>query len=110
MAEPAPYVAPKVDALASNCYLYVKSIYPTLPLANRIVSNTTPYIGAVAFFEYGKKDGDLPHYAVVTKLEDKGFWVKDTNFGGPGYRTHFVEWSDTRLRGFFNPLKGSSST
>lgn len=87
------------DALASNCWLYVKSIYPNLPNTYDIYTNTHPTVGAVAFFKYG----DLNHYAIITKLTEDGFWVKDTNFGGPGYRTHFIAWDNPHIRGFYNP-------
>lgn len=75
---------------------------PNLPLANKIKANTTPHVGAVAFFRYG----DLPHYAIISKLDADGFWVTDSNFGGPGIRTHFIEWDNTHIRGFWS-LDGS---
>lgn len=94
----APSTAPVVqDSILSNCYLFVLSQIPSLPMASEIVSNTTPHVGAVAFFQYGK----LPHYAIITSLEATGFWVKDSNFGGPGIHTHFILWSNPHLKGFW---------
>lgn len=59
----------------------------------------TPAVGDVAIFQYPGE----PHYAIITKLETGGFWVRDSNFGGPGIRTHFYSWDSIRLRGFYNP-------
>ncbi len=86
------------DPIASNCYLYVKSLIPSLPRSSDITSNTTPFVGAVVIM-------DFPHYAIVTKLEETGFWVKDSNWGGPGYRTHFIPWGYKHIEGFWSPSK-----
>lgn len=83
--------------MASNCWMYVKTQIPAFPNTKNIHSNTTPAVGVVALFNYGAED----HYAIITKLEEKGFWVKDTNFGGPGYRTHFIEWNNPHITGFW---------
>ena len=89
----------KYDPVAANCYRYIKETYPNLPLTKDIVDNTPLAVGVVAFFKYGS----LNHYAIVTKLDDTGFWIRDSNFGGPGYRTHLILYSDVHLRGFYLP-------
>lgn len=100
VVEPPPPVVKK-DAVACNCYLYVKGKYPTFPNTKDLKPNTTPSVGVVALFDYG----NLNHYAIVTKLEAEGFWVKDSNFGGCGYRTHFIRWNDPNLVGFWGVVE-----
>ncbi len=96
-AQSIPKTTPVInDPLASNCYEYVKSLVPSLPRSSEITANTAPYVGAVVFM-------DFPHYAVITKLEETGFWVKDSNWGGPGYRTHFIQWDNKHIEGFWSP-------
>lgn len=85
------------DALACNCYAYVRSLIPSLPLANLIKSNTTPHIGAVAVFDY---EG-LPHYGIITKLTADGFYLEDSNFVHCKYTTHFIAWSNVHIIGFW---------
>jgi len=89
-------VAVPIDPEASNCYMFVQSLIPSLPRSSELKSNTTPFVGAVVLM-------DFPHYAIVTKLEETGFWVKDSNWGGPGYRTHFVPWGYKHIEGFWSP-------
>ncbi len=97
-AKTVPVVAPEVvpDERLSNCWLYVKSLVPTLPNTKFLTPGSIPHIGSVAIFNY-------PHYALVIKLEDAGFWVKESNFGGPGIRTRLVAWNDKHLTGFWSP-------
>lgn len=87
------------DTIYNNCWRYVQSIYPNLPNSQYIVDNISPHIGAVVFFKYGKLD----HYAIITEMDEEGFFVKDSNFGGPGIRTHHYLWGDSHIRGYFNP-------
>lgn len=94
---------PQDDPLASNCYLYVQSLIPSLPHSSKIETNTPPYVGAVVFMDY-------PHYAIITKLEETGFWVKDTNWGGPGYRTHFLRWDNKHIKGFWSPVEATKAS
>lgn len=96
----------KDDEVACNCYLYQKLRHPTLPRTADLKANTTPKVGAVAMFDYDilpNKPHD--HYAEVTELEEKGFWVRDSNFGGCGFRTHFISWSDPSLVGFWSEVE-----
>jgi hypothetical protein len=85
------------DPIASNCFLYV-SQFVKLPLQALVVPNSTPYIGVVAIFQY-----KLPHYAIVEKLTETGFWVKESNYYKGEYSKRFIGWDDTRLRGFYAP-------
>lgn len=87
----------KEDPIACNCYAYVRSKIPTLPLANLVKPNTTPHIGAVAIFDY---DG-LPHYGIISKLTDSGFYLTDSNYVHCKYLTHFISWSDKAIVGFW---------
>lgn len=99
-----PQVAPSSpsevqDSILSNCYLYMLSKIPSLPRMADITTNTTPHPGAVAFFNYS----GLPHFGIITKVEQDGFWLNDSNFGGPGIRTHFIAWGNIHIKGFWSP-------
>lgn len=85
------------DALACNCYAYVRSLIPSLPLANKIVPNTTPHVGAVAVFDY---DG-LPHYGIIVSLSGDGFELQDSNYVHCKYETHFISWNNKAIVGFW---------
>ncbi len=93
----ATSTAPAEDALACNCYAYVRSLIPSLPLANLIKPNTTPHVGAVAVFDYN----GLPHYGIVSKLEADGFELQDSNYSHCKYMTHFISWNNKALVGFW---------
>lgn len=81
---------------AGNCVSYIK-LFMKLPKMADIVPNTTPAIGSVAIFQYGK----LKHIALVTKLEETGFFIKEANYIPALVGTRFVKWNDPRLKGFF---------
>jgi hypothetical protein len=85
------------DPVANNCFLYV-SQFVKLPLQALVVPNTVPSVGVVAIFQY-----KVPHYAVVEKLTEQGFWVKESNYVAGEYGTRFVKWNDPKIVGFFAP-------
>ena len=62
----------------SNCYAYVKYVYPELPSTATILSNLNQTYGEVAVFYY--PDVDLYHYAVVESQYP--LVVTDTNYAG----------------------------
>jgi hypothetical protein len=66
-------------------------------MASQVMPNTTPHIGTVVIFNYN----GLPHYGIITKLSNDGFWLNDSNYGGPGIRTHFINWGDKYIVGFW---------
>ncbi len=66
-------------------------------MASEVVPNTTPHIGAVVIFNYN----GLPHYGIMTELTNDGFMLNDSNYGGPGIRTHFVSWENQYIVGFW---------
>lgn len=88
-AAPVPLVE-QVDPLASNCYLYLKSLIPNLPRTSDMVPNSiTPVVNQTVILSYG----DVIHYAYITAVETEGIRIKESNFGGPGYTSRFLEWS-----------------
>lgn len=66
----------------SNCYAYVKMVYPELPGTKEILNNLSGE-GEVAVFYY--PESDQYHYAVVESREP--FIVTDTNFGSDTKKT-----------------------
>lgn len=94
-----PVVAPTYPQyVLANCYAYVRYTIPSFPMASEIKANSTPHVGAVAIFDYS----GLPHYGIISSTTVKGFWLTDSNYGGPGIRTHFIEWSDKAIKGFWS--------
>ena len=81
-------------SILSNCYSYVKSVYPQLPPTATILANLGA-AGEVAVFYY--PESDLYHYAVVESIEP--FVVTDTNFGSQTKKTR--PESSLRLIGFY---------
>lgn len=89
---------PKVevpDPILSNCYAYVKSVYPSLPPTATILANLGAE-GEVAVFYY--PDSGLYHYAVVESAEP--FIVTDTNYGSATKKTRTE--SGHNLIGFYS--------
>lgn len=95
--EPQP---PQIDpetTIEGNCYLYV-SQFVKLPLAQLILPNSTPYVGAVVVFQY-----KVPHYAIVKSLQEDGFIVKESNYTPGVIGERFIKWDDPHLKGFYSP-------
>lgn len=90
---------PVEDALACNCYAYVRSLIPSLPLANKLEGNSPAKAGAVAIFDYH----GLPHYGIVVSISGDGFMLQDSNFKKCKYLTHFISWNDPAIEGFWSP-------
>lgn len=82
------------DEILSNCWAYVKMVYPSLPPTATILSNLEAE-GEVAVFYY--PDSGLYHFAVVESVEP--FIVTDTNYGSATKKTR--EENGTRLLGFY---------
>ena len=76
---PAPKANP---AWYSNCYLYIKRIYPFLPRSAELVSNSEPTAGGVALFRYLHKGTGkvVNHYAYITAVDSQSFHIKECNF------------------------------
>lgn len=85
--------------VAANCYLFVKTKIPSLPLQSEIVPNSDPHRGTVAVFKYGTLD----HLAYVTSVEDDGVWVMEANYQPGLIAPRFVEFTDQHLLGFWSP-------
>jgi len=96
--QPVQYIEPEPELpfdILSNCWKYVKYIYPALPNTATILSNLGAS-GEVAVFYY--PDSDLYHYAVVESVEP--FIVTDTNFNGHKKETR--NESSLRFIGFYD--------
>lgn len=94
----APVVPEIPSYVLDNCYAYVRYMIPNFPMASLVEPNTTPHIGAVAIFNYNGE----PHYGIITSLNEDGFMLNDSNYGGPGIRTHFVAWGNKYIVGFWS--------
>lgn len=82
----------------ANCYAFVRYTIPSFPMASLVIPNTAPKIGAVVIFNY---DG-LPHYGIISSFDANGFNLTDSNYGGPGIRTHYVTWDNKYIVGFWS--------
>lgn len=80
--------------ILSNCYAYVKYVYPDLPSTATILSNLNQTDGEVAVFYY--PDVDLYHYAVVESQNP--LVVTDTNYAG---HTKTTRTDPGRLIGYY---------
>ena len=96
--QPVQYIEPEPELpfyILSNCWEYVRYVYPDLPNTATILSNLGAS-GEVAVFYY--PGPDLYHYAVVESVEP--FVVTDTNYSGNKKETR----NETSLRfiGFYD--------
>jgi len=78
-----------------NCYAYA-TLFVKLPATPKILPNSTPLVGTVAILQYREK-----HYAVVEKLTEEGFWVKEANYTPCKIERRFIKWNDPAIQGFF---------
>ena len=95
--QPVQYIEPEPELpleILSNCWEYVRYVYPDLPNTATILSNLGAS-GEVAVFYY--PDSDLYHYAVVESVEP--FIITDTNFSGHKKETR--EETSLRFIGFY---------
>lgn len=89
-----PYVAPVVEEpvieeiipepvlsydILSNCYTYVKSVYPEAPNTATIRANLTD-AGEIGVFYYASSN--LWHYVVVESVEGDMVTFSETNYQG----------------------------
>jgi len=96
--QPVQYIEPEPELpfyILSNCWEYVRYVYPDLPNTATILSNLGAS-GEVAVFYY--PDSDLYHYAVVESVEP--FIITDTNFSGHKKETREV--TSLRFIGFYD--------
>ena len=64
--------------------------------ASDLEPNATPAVGRLALFDYN----GLAHVALITKIEETGFWVKESNYSACREGKRFVKWNDKSSRGF----------
>lgn len=87
--------APQETGVACNCWQYVKSLIPNFPnTASLVLKKGISHNGDVVVFDY-------PHYGIQVNSSDEGFWIKDSNWGGCGFKTHFIRWDNTHIRGYW---------
>ncbi len=92
------------DSTLCSCVRFAASIVRGVPLVDAIFfptfgTRTYPAVGRVAMFKYGA--GVLEsHVAVVTELEDAGFWVEEGNWRHCQKTTRFIQWDEPSLVGF----------
>ena len=101
---PAPIIKnPQYDSsepVECSCVAYLTSLGIKLPLGDAIdiTPNSTPHVGGIALFTYGK----LGHVALITSIDDTGFTVKEGNYHRCQQDTRYVLWTDAHLTGFWS--------
>jgi hypothetical protein len=78
----------KIDYVAGNCWLYLKSKIPSWPNTKDLIPNSVhPVVGGAIILQY-----KVPHYVLVEKVIEEGVWISESNFGGPGYSKRLLSW------------------
>jgi hypothetical protein len=95
--EPKPKPA---TGVLCNCWSFVKSVYPSLPGTNYVLSNLSNH-GEVIVFYY--KEVGLHHYAVVRGETDTHYAIEETNYKGCQHGRRLVSKDDPSIVGFFIP-------
>lgn len=83
---------------ACNCYLYTKARVANLPRMAEIFPNSEPLIGGVAIEFYG----EVKHVSVITKVEEGGVWVKESNYKHCEIGERYIPHSKYSLVGFWS--------
>lgn len=91
-AQEAPAVppeAPVTNAIACNCYLYVKARIPSFPLTKDVFPNSAvPVVGGVIIMQYPR----LVHYVIVTAISKEGVYIDESNFKHCVIAPRFLTW------------------
>lgn len=64
---------------------------------SKLEGNTVPVKGAGVILQYPKSW----HIAIITKLMEKGFLVKESNFQKCKITERFIEWNNIAIKGFY---------
>lgn len=81
-----------------NCYLYVKSIYPSLPPTATIRANVSNEPAEVAVFNYS----GTPHYAIVEEVGTSTITIVESNWNAGEITRRTVPIADQAFIGFFD--------
>lgn len=95
-----PYREDLHGDIRCSCIRAVRSWGVEIPYgmnAEDIKPNIDIEIGAVAIFR--EKDGG--HIGVVTKIGEKGFWIKESNYVECEITERFIDYTDYRLIGYY---------
>lgn len=95
-----PYSEDLHGDLRCSCVRAVRSWGVDLPYginAEDIEPNTEIEIGVVAIFN--EKSGG--HIGLVTRIGEKGFWVKESNYVKCEITERFIDFDDYRLVGYY---------
>jgi hypothetical protein len=82
-----------------SCVLYVQSLGGKVSgnAINVIPTHFTPTAGDIAVMRY---PGNVGHVAMVTKVEDSGFWITEANYHSCKKTERFIKNDYNRLVGF----------
>lgn len=83
-----------------SCWGLVSTKIKGLPRMADIQPNSEPTVGGVAIFEYSN---NVKHVAYITKIEDSGMWVFESNYRPCAIGSRFISYTDPHLVGFFFP-------
>lgn len=97
-----PYREDLHGNLACSCIRTVRSLGFKLPYgtnAEDLKPNTKIAIGTLALFKFS----NASHVAVVVKIEENGFWVREGNYPTAcEFSERFVKYDDWFLIGFYS--------
>ena len=82
-------------SIRSNCWNYVRSVYPQTPSTNTVKANLSTE-GEIGYLLYGA----IEHYVVVTHDDGVNVTFSETHFYGDTYSVRTLPKS--RFSGFFN--------
>lgn len=84
-----------------NCGIFARNRglnFKPVEYVEELEPNGRPMIGGGVLFTYG-------HLAVITKIEEDGFWIIESNYRRCKVSERFIKWGDNTIKGFI----GSSS-
>ena len=103
---PAPIIKnPQYDSsepVECSCIAYLTSLGIKLPLGDAIdiTPNSTPHVGGIALFTYGK----LGHVALITAISTSTFTIIEANYHRCTSDTRIINWNDKHLQGFYSSV------
>lgn len=81
-----------------SCVRYARVLGVQIPIGTSawdLLPNTSPAVGKLVLI-----NGN--HVAVISKITEAGFWIKEANYTACKTGTRFIKWNDKSIRGFWS--------
>lgn len=92
----------KIENIFCSCVQTANYLNPKVPLqdADKFKPNSNPAVGTLALFKFSN---GVYHVALIDKIGDKGFHIKQGNKIKCMFSEEWIDWNNPYLTGFYDP-------